>query len=113
MFLSGECVISLVLSHCSKDFKQWTSVTAQLQLSFTQQAKESTLLRCEDRPAQKERPQPWLPLFTGFVSSPQNLPCANQASQEGGVFVSPEFLTPVCEFSFVPFSCPPPPFLVF
>ena len=25
MFLSGECVISLVLSHCSKDFKQRTS----------------------------------------------------------------------------------------
>ena len=28
----GECVISLVLSHCSKDSKWWTSVTARLQL---------------------------------------------------------------------------------
>ena len=56
-------------------------------------------------PTQKERPQSWLPLFNSFVSSPQNLPYANWASQEGGVFVSPEFLTSVCEFSFVPFLC--------
>ena len=32
--MSGECVISLVLSHCSKNLKWQTSVTAQLQLSF-------------------------------------------------------------------------------
>ena len=105
MFLSEECVISLVLFHCSKDFKQRTSVTAQLQLSFTGQAKESTPSTCEDMPTQKERAQSWLPLFTDFVSSPQNLPYANWASQKGGVFVSPEFLTSVCEFSFVPFLC--------
>ena len=27
--MSGKCVISLVLSHCSKNLKQWTSVRAQ------------------------------------------------------------------------------------
>ena len=31
--LSGECVISSVLSHHNKDLKQWTSVLARLQLS--------------------------------------------------------------------------------
>ena len=30
--LSGECVISSVLSHHNKDLKWWTSVTALLQL---------------------------------------------------------------------------------
>ena len=32
MDMSGKCVISSVLSHCSKDLKQWASVTAWLQL---------------------------------------------------------------------------------
>ena len=37
--VSGECVISSVLSCCSKYLKWQTSVTAWLQLSFIQQAK--------------------------------------------------------------------------
>ena len=45
----------------------------------------------------------WLPLFINFVSYALSLPSANWASQEGGMFVSPEVLTPVCGFSFVPF----------
>ena len=45
----------------------------------------------------------WLPLFINFVSYALSLPYANWASQEGGMFVSPEVLTPVCGFSFVPF----------
>ena len=32
--LSEECVISLVLSHCNKDLKEQTSVTAWLQLVY-------------------------------------------------------------------------------
>ena len=34
MVLLGDCVISLVLFCHSKNLKWWTSVTAQLQLSF-------------------------------------------------------------------------------
>ena len=45
-----------------------------------------------------------LPLFPPLVSSPLSLPYANWASQEGEVFVSPEFLTLVHGLSFVPFS---------
>ena len=66
--LSGKCEISLVLSCCSKDLKQKTSVTAQ---SFIWQAKESTLSRHEGGPTPKERPQSVLASsFYMFVSSP-------------------------------------------
>ena len=39
--VSGECVISSVLSHRSRDLKQWTSVTARLELKvlFSKQGK--------------------------------------------------------------------------
>ena len=40
--MSGECVISLVLSCHSKDLKWWTSVTALLQQNFIWQARQST-----------------------------------------------------------------------
>ena len=42
-----ECVLFLVLSCHSKILKQWTSVTAQLQLSFIWQAKKNTSSRHE------------------------------------------------------------------
>lgn len=48
----------------------------------------------------------WLPLgflLVCFVSSPLSRPYANWASQEGGVFVSPDVLIPICRFSFVLF----------
>ena len=66
----GECVISLVLSHCSKNLKwcmdqcyssvtvqiKWqTHVTAWLQLSFIWQAKENTSLRREGRLTQMKQ----------------------------------------------------------
>ena len=66
--MSGECVISSVLSQHSKDLKWQTNVTPQ---SFIQQAKESTPSRCEGRPTPKERPQSVLASsFYPFVSSP-------------------------------------------
>ena len=78
----------------------YNSVTAQ---SFIWQAKDSTPSRCESGPAPKERPQSvLLPLFIRFVFSPLSLLYAHWASQEGGVFVSPEVLTLVHGFSFVP-----------
>ena len=102
--MSGECVISSVLSCCSKDLKEWTSVTARLQLSFIQQAKESTPYRCDGGLTQKEGPQSILDSSYSFVSLPLSLHYANWASQEGDVFVSCEVFTPVHRFSFVPFS---------
>ena len=51
--MSGECVIFSVLSHHSKDLKQWTSVIAQLQFSFIWQVKGSTPLRHEVRSTPK------------------------------------------------------------
>ena len=102
--MSGESVISSVLSRCSKDLKWQTSVIALLQLSFIQQAKDSTPLRHEGGLTQKERPQSVLASsFYSFVSSLLSLPYANWASQEGDMFVPPEVLTLVHGFSFVPF----------
>lgn len=114
--LSGECVISSVLSHHNKDLKQWTSVTARLQLSFIQQAKESTPSSVEGGLTQKERPQSILDSSYSFVSLPLSLHYANWAAKKG-VFASCEVFTPVHRFSFVPFSQAffplplPPPFL--
>ena len=85
--MSGECVISLVLSHCSKNLKWQTSVTALLQLSFTWQAKENTSSRCEGVLTQKKRvAQFWLLFLYVFFSSPLSLPYVNCASQEGCLF---------------------------
>ena len=67
----GECVISSVLSHRSKNLKWLTSVTAWLQLSFIGKTKDSTPLSCEGRLPPKERPQSILASsFYVFVSSP-------------------------------------------
>ena len=61
LVLLGECVISSVLSHHSKNLRQWTSVTAWLQFSFIWQAKENTSSKCEGRPTQKNiEAQSWL-----------------------------------------------------
>ena len=95
-YLLGECVISLVLSHCSKNLKlrmdqcyssvtvqiKWqTHVTAWLQLSFIWQAKENTSLRHEGGLTQKtrreERPpgQFWLLFLYVFSPSPEPALC--------------------------------------
>ena len=51
--VGGVYIIPSVLSHRSKDLKRWTSVTAQLQLSFIWQAKDSTPSRHEGGPTPK------------------------------------------------------------
>ena len=80
--MSGS-VISSVPSHHSKDLKLWTSVTAQLKLSFIWQAKENTSLRHEGRQTQKKRGSILSPLFICFFLLPLNVPCVSWASQEG------------------------------
>ena len=88
--MSGECVISLVLSHHSKRWKRQTSVTARLQLSFIWQAKENTSSRREGGPTQKKRRE--VPLlnfgssFYMFFLLPLSLPCVNWPGQEGCLF---------------------------
>ena len=105
-----ECVISLVLSHRSKNLKQQTSVAAWLQLSFIWQAKENTCSRCEGRPTQKKSgARFWLLFLYAFFSSPEPVLC--KLDQPGGLFVSPEVLTRPWTFLcsiFVDFSllCP-------
>ena len=100
-------VIYSVLSHHSKDLNQQTSVTAWLQLkSFIQQAKDSTSSRHEGGPNPKERPQSFLALFLHLFICllPAEPALCRWASQEGGVFVASDVLTPVHGYSFVPFS---------
>ena len=95
--VGGVCIIPSVLSHRSKDLKWWTSITAQLQLSFIWQAKDSTPWRCEGGRPQRTGLNPsWLPPFIR-LSPPLSM------SYVGGLFVLPEVLTPALRFSFVPF----------
>ena len=117
--MSEEFVISLALSLHSKNLRWWTIVIAQLQLRLNcgpvlqlsynsvlfWQAKDNTSLRCEGGLTQKGEASIHLGfLFSNvFVCSPLSLPYANWASKEGSMFVSPEVLTPVHGFSFVPF----------
>ena len=64
MGISGECVISLVLSCHSKDLTWQNSVIAQLQFSFIWQIKDSTPLSCEGRLTPKRGLNPsWLSPF--------------------------------------------------
>ena len=66
MILPEECVISLVLSCCSKDLKQRTSVQLGYSSEFYSQAKDSTSLRHEggSRVAQRRGLNlSWLPPF--------------------------------------------------
>ena len=58
--LLGECVISLVLSHCNKNLKQWTDkcYSLVLQLGYRSvlfgQAEENTSSRGVGEPTQKK-----------------------------------------------------------
>ena len=95
--MSGECnFLGSVLPQQRFEMVDqcYSSVTAQ---SFIQQTKDSTPFRHEGGPTIEEKPQSWLPLFCLL---PPSLTCANWASQEGGVFVSPEVFTPIHGFSF-------------
>ena len=98
LLLSGECVISSVLSCCSKNLKRGqTSVIAQ----FYWQEKENTSSRREGRPTQKtqreEKPpaQFWLLFFVCFFLLPL------RSGYPEGLFVLLEVLTLI----FGPFLC--------
>ena len=107
MGLSGECVISSVLSHHSKNLKWQTSVTARLQLTFKQQtsisaqfylaSKGKYILKAGRQANTKEETirgvQFWL-LFS-YIFPPPPEPALCKLGQPGGLFVSPEILTPV------------------
>ena len=70
--VSGECVISLVLSLGSKDLKWQTGVTVQLQprvLFGKQRIVYPGGVRA-DQPQRRGFHLSWLPLFIHFVSSP-------------------------------------------
>ena len=95
--MSGECVISSVLSHHSKDLKWRTSVTAQLQLRvlFGKQRKVHplcTLCVTGGRPQRRGLNPSWLPLFIR-LSPPLLEPALCKLGQPGELFVSPELLT--------------------
>ena len=78
--MSGECIISSVLFHCSKDLNRRTSVTALLQLSFIQQQRKvqpqgwgQASLR-GDPPANVDSVMVWSQvLFMSFYVRCQNL----------------------------------------
>ena len=106
MVMLGECVISSVLSLCSKHLKWWTSVTGQLQLSFIWQAKENTSSRCEGGLSQKKRGLNFGSSFYIFFLLPLSQPYVNCASQEGCLFHLRYSL--VLGPSFVPFLCASP-----
>ena len=96
--LSGECVISSVLSHHNKNLKRWTGLTAlrwtsecyssMLQLSFIQKIKENTSSRHDSMPTQKTRREEgettalWL-LFLYVFSPPPGFALCTLGQPEG------------------------------
>ena len=94
--MSGQCVISSVLSHCSKKLKRQDGPVLQLSL-FGKQRKIHPW--DEGRPIQKtwreERSlaQFWL-LFLCFFLLPLSLPYLNWASQEGCLFIWGSYSSP-------------------
>ena len=94
----GDSVISSVLSHCNKDLKLWTSVTASLQLRVLF-GKENPSPRMKmSWPHRRSVSRSWLPFLICFGSSHLACPRQTRASQEGDLFISPEVLTLVHEF---------------
>ena len=91
--LLGECVISPVLSHYSKNLKRRMNqcYSSVLQLSFIWQAKENISLRHEGKPTQEtqRKEEPSLNFgfsFYVFFLLPLDLPYVNWASQECCLF---------------------------
>ena len=87
IIMSGECVISLVLSHHNKNLKQWTSVSALGRTSITALCYSSILFRkqrkihpkvwghADSKDVKKiERPLALWLLFLCFFSSPWACP---------------------------------------
>ena len=70
--MSEECVISSVLSHCSKDLKWRARVTALLQLRvlFGKRRKVHPRGVRVDLPKRRGLSPSWLPLCVHFISSP-------------------------------------------
>lgn len=101
-----KCVTSSVLSHGRKTLKWQTSVTALLQLTFIQQAKDSTPSRYEGGPPLKEKP-PYIlaSSFYTFVSStPWAYPMQIWLAKKGMYLFHLKLSLWVHGFSFVPFS---------
>ena len=99
---STRYVLSLipsVLSPCSKDLKQWTSVVAWLQLRvvFGKQRKVHPQGGRADRPQKREAPS-WLLSLYVLPPSPESALC--KLSKPRGPFIFPEILTLVLRFSF-------------
>ena len=107
--MSGECVISSILSHHNKDLKQQTK-GLQLGYSSVLFSKWRKVLPWGVRVGWPQRrslnPSCPLPFIHLSPCPTPSLPYVNKVSQEGGVFVSPEVLTLVCRFPFVPFLWP-------
>ena len=93
--MSGEFIISSVLSRHNKDLKWWVSVTAQLQLRvlFSRQRIVHSQGMRAGWPQRVGLNLFWLPLFICSVSSLWACTMQIMASQEGGLFVLPEVLT--------------------
>ena len=86
----GECVISSLLSCCSKNLKQQTDQCYSLVLLG--KTKDSTPSRSEGGQTQKTKRRE-VPIFLGFLflyicllPTEPALPCVNWASQEGCLF---------------------------
>ena len=98
----GECVISSVLSHQSKNLKWRTSVIAWLQLRVLagkQQRKVHPQGVRAGWPQRRGLSPSWLPRFIP-LSPPPPWACSMQIR----LFVSPKVLTLVLGFSLAPFS---------
>ena len=91
--VSGEYVVSLFLSCCSKDLKWQISVTAQLQLRiiFSKQSRVYPGGVRVDRPQRRGLSPFGLPLFIHFFSFPLSLAFTNWASQVGACLLHLKF----------------------
>ena len=102
--LLGECVISSVLSHRSKNLKQLTDQCHSSVLSG--KTKDTTPSRSEGRTTMTQKTKRGLspsrlPLFIHL--SPPLEPALSKLGYLGGLFVLSEVLTPVLRPSFVLF----------
>ena len=97
--MSGECVISSVLSHHNKKFEATDQCYSSVfQFSFIKKVKENTSLRHEgmltqktrrglrERGGERETPGHLTPLSICFFLLPMDLPYVNWASQECCLF---------------------------
>ena len=86
--LSGECVISSVLSHHSKNLKQWTDQCYSSVLFRKQRKIHPQGVRLDQPKRHEEKPpaQVWLLFLYVFSLLPLGLPYVNWASQEGCLF---------------------------